>query len=139
MDKNIEQILNMVSDGKISAEEAEKLITAVEKQDEIYKIDINETNSDAPKKKMSGKLLHIHVFEKKANGEKPTKVNVHVPLPLLKWGLKMGKNFDIGNDRVTNALKDVDIDEIIRMVEDGYEGTLVEVEEENTEIRIYIE
>lgn len=52
-------------------------------------------------------------------------VNINMPIAVVKWGLKMGQAF-------SPKMKDVDVDwdAVIAMVQQGYHGKLVEVEDE---------
>jgi len=71
------RILKMVENGTISAEEASKLLTAL-------------NLSEAPKKK--AKWLKIRIYEN--NNPKPN-VNVSVPLSVAKLAAKIGGKFKI--------------------------------------------
>lgn len=73
------------------------------------------------RKDFSKMMLRINVLS--AQGDK---VKVNLPMPLLKTGLQIGMNMEtMGN---YDALKDIDFDAILKMVENGVIGKLVEVE-----------
>jgi hypothetical protein len=81
------QILQMLSEGKISADEAERLIAAMEQPSSFP------TMSDAG---LSGagkprpKYLRVVVDSEEDGGhEGPTKVNVRVPMQLLRAGVRL--------------------------------------------------
>ncbi len=116
------KILKMLEDKKISAEEAAKLLEALESSEKK-----NETFSAK-----GGKTLRIRVFENDLN--KP-KVNVNIPLPLVKF---LGK---IMPDTAKIKLNQhgVSFEQILEMVEKEQVGKLVEVQEENERVEIYIE
>ena len=105
------RILKMLEEGKITAEEAAKLLGAVET-----------TAAEA----VSGgvkKVLHIEV---KGDADKKAKVNVNIPLELIRIGLQMvPKEYQKKLEE-----KGMDLDKIIEMIEAGAEGRLVEVEHE---------
>ena len=71
-------------------------------------------------------LLKIRVL---SEGDK---VNINLPLPLLKAGIELGMQMPQmkGND----AIKDIDFSSIIMLAEQGAIGKLVEVESENGDI-----
>src|SRR5580704_3648186 len=80
------QILQMLSDGKINADEAERLIAAMEQS-------TPSTSSDtgtAIAGKTRPKYLRVQVDSEDDGGhEGPTKVNVRVPMQLLRAGVKL--------------------------------------------------
>jgi hypothetical protein len=118
------KILKMVEDKKISAEEAAKLLEALESSAGIEK----------SSQEKYGKTLRIKVFE--GDLSKP-KVNVNIPLTIVKF---IGK---LMPDRVKTKLDEynVSFEQIMEMIEKGETGKLVEVEdtEENERVEIYIE
>lgn len=125
------KILNMVAEGKIKPEEAERLITALK--------DVSE----------KVRFLKVRVFEK--DKEKP-KVKVDIPIGALKLFLKLGatiqgfapegfkmnikgKEFKI--DEFTPEL----IDKILSEIGEDGKFTLVEVDDsdKNERVEVYIE
>ena len=85
MGEHRRQILQMLAEGKISADEAERLIAAVEEPTSARPSD-----SGAPAGKSRPKYLRVQVDseEDSAHGG-PTKVNVRVPMQLLRAGVKL--------------------------------------------------
>lgn len=83
MSKNRKQILEMLSSGKINADEAERLLAALETE--------NQPSSDAGSAKTSGPLKYLRVVVDAADpgADGPTKVNVRVPLQLLRAGVRL--------------------------------------------------
>jgi len=86
MSEHRRQILQMLSEGKISADEAERLIAAVEEP--------VGTKSTDPALESAGKCrpkyLRVVVDSEDDGGhEGPTKVNVRVPMQLLRAGVKL--------------------------------------------------
>ena len=69
-------------------------------------------------------VLRILVTQK--NGET---VNIKIPMPMVKAGVKMGMKMG-GN----KSLESVDFNEIIKMVEQGMIGEVMEVETEDGEV-----
>ncbi|MFZ0863678.1 MAG: hypothetical protein WAN18_23645 [Candidatus Sulfotelmatobacter sp.] len=85
MNEHRRQILQMLSEGKVSADEAERLISAMEEP--------SATKSDlGPKPAGKGrpKYLRVQVDSEDGGGhDGPTKVNVRVPMQLLRAGVKL--------------------------------------------------
>jgi hypothetical protein len=86
MNEHRRQILQMLSDGKVSADEAERLISAVE-EPSAGRSSENVSDSAA---KARPKYLRVQVDSENDDGhEGPTKVNVRVPMQLLRAGVKL--------------------------------------------------
>jgi len=119
------KILDMVVEGQITADEAEKLMAAADKAE------IGETGGDH-----SNRFLIIKVQQ----GEK-TNVNVRLPIGLARIAkMFIPKNIDINGEPIN-----VDIDEILRLVETEVTGNIVEVHQvddetgDRTDVEIYLE
>lgn len=85
MNEHRRQILQMLSEGKISADEAERLISAAEG---LAGVKTNENWGTAGKSRP--KYLRVVVdSEEDGRNEGPTKVNVRVPMQLLRAGVKL--------------------------------------------------
>jgi hypothetical protein len=86
MNEHRRQILQMLSEGKISADEAERLIAALE-AGSAGKPTENAYGAEA---KARPKYLRVQVDSEDHDGhEGPTKVNVRVPMQLLRAGVKL--------------------------------------------------
>lgn len=115
------QILRMLEEGKVSAEEAAKLLEAV-----------GEPGSGPVPSggRRRNRFLRVHVME----GER-TKVNVNLPIDLARVALRF-----IPKD----ALKDhgvaelVDLDKIVALLEEGFEGKIVDVEDKDSNTRVEV-
>lgn len=85
MNEHRRQILQMLSEGKISADEAERLIAAMEEPSATKFVDPN--IGVAAK---NPKYLRVVVdSEEDGHHEGPTKVNVRVPMQLLRAGVRL--------------------------------------------------
>jgi len=123
------KIIDLVSQGKISAEEAAKLLQALNPKTQVIK---------------KGKRLVLQV--KKEGAEKP-KVNLSIPINLAKIGIsflsKNGKiNASFGKSNFD--FSSINWKEIIEMATSGEIGELfyLEVEEDDgsiTTIRVFVE
>jgi len=86
MNEHRRQILQMLSEGKINADEAERLISALE-EPSAGKSSDNVSSSEA---KARPKYLRVQVDSEDDGGrEGPTNVNVRVPMQLLRAGVKL--------------------------------------------------
>jgi hypothetical protein len=86
MNEHRRQILQMLSEGKISADEAERLLSAMEEPVGV--------KSDSPGGGSTGKTrpryLRVLVDSEEDGGhDGPTKVNVRVPMQLLRAGVRL--------------------------------------------------
>jgi hypothetical protein len=85
MSEHRRQILQMLAEGKISADEAERLISAFE-QPTVRSSEPDST----PTLKPRPKYLRVQVDSEDDGGhDGPTKVNVRVPMQLLRAGVKL--------------------------------------------------
>lgn len=86
MSEHRRQILQMLSEGKISADDAERLISAFEQPPAARSYESNSTTAG----KSSPKYLRVVVDSEDDGGnDRPTKVNVRVPMQLLRAGVKL--------------------------------------------------
>lgn len=79
------------------------------------------------RKSMDDMMFRIYVNS--ADGDK---VKVNLPMPLVKMGLEMGMKMPQVSGNA--ALKDIDFEQLTRMVESGLIGKLVEVESADGDI-----
>lgn len=119
------QILNMVSEGKISAEEGAKLLAALE----------TDKKKPAPPRPPSApgesKWFRVRVTDLETG---KNKVSVNLPIGLVDVGVRMGARF-------APELADMDLGEVIEQVKSGAQGKIIEVEdqEDGERVEIYIE
>jgi len=113
-------ILQMVSEGKISAEEAAKLMEA-----------LHSPSSAASTSPKAANWFHVRVSDL-ATGK--AKVNVNLPFSLVRAGIKVGARF-------SPELNGVDWEEVVSAIQEGTPGRIVEVEDEDggEKVEIYVE
>ncbi len=93
--------------------------------------DYKSVQEQEPQKPKKPGTLYIDVVEKSGK-----KVNLKVPMAMLKFGMKLTNNVMKNNE----DLKNVDFEEISRMIENGYTGVIMDVQEEDGEtVKIYVE
>ena len=89
MNEHRRQILEMLSAGKISADEAERLITAMESPSSSFSASENESGTAS---RPRPKYLRVLVDTDEGSSgayDGPTKVNVRVPMQLLRAGVRL--------------------------------------------------
>ena len=114
------QILKMVQEGKISAEEAAQLLEALE---EGVKVTGGTTEAAPPATGPLGRQprwLRVRVTD--SDTGRP-RVNVRLPLSMVKVGLKMGTRF-------SPEIEGLDTNELMQMIESGEIGQIVDVQDE---------
>lgn len=79
MNEQRKDILGMLAEGKITAEEAEQLIAALERDQPAASLDAR------PK----GKAKYLRVVVDAVENGEPARVNVRVPLQLLRAGVQL--------------------------------------------------
>lgn len=116
------QILRMLEEGKVSAEEAAKLLEAVEPP--------GERRPFVPEGGARNRFLRVLITE-----GNQTKVNVNLPLSLARVALNFVPK-DLLKDKGVAEL--VDLDEIVRMLEEGFEGKIVDIEDGDSDTRVEV-
>jgi hypothetical protein len=115
------RILQMISEGKITAEEGVKLLNALR----------NSSASPSPPRPGTGRWFRVRVTDI-ATGR--TKINVNLPLSLVKAGVKMGARF-------SPEVEDLDWEEIVTAIHEGASGKIVDVEDEQggEKVEVFVE
>ena len=111
------QILQMISEGKISAEEGSRLLKAIASQDRPGR------TSEA----LRDRWLRVRVFNTVTG--KP-KVNFSLPIGLVSVGLKLGAQF-------VPELADIE-DELMTAAGEGTQGKILEVEDPDDDERVEV-
>ena len=143
MNDDRRSILQMLADGKITADEAERLLAALDRTDPAPSRAAALSGSNA-----APKYLRVTVDTDEPGEGGPTKVNIRVPMALLRAGVRLtslippkardqvnaelaknGVPFDIGQLRPEN-LEDL-VDQLNELT--------VDVDQERTKVRIYCE
>jgi hypothetical protein len=118
------KILNMIREGKISAEEGAKLLSA---------LGDTEKPSRMPSTRTTGEPRWFRVRVTDLVSGK-TKVSVNIPFGLMEWGLQIGTQF-------APEVADLDFEQLKEMLQSGVEGKVVDVidEEDGEHVEIFIE
>ena len=84
MNEQRRQILEMLAEGKVTADEAERLIDALERQQP------ESPPGTAPRPKTRPKYLRVVLSSADSpGGDVPSRVNIRVPLQLLRAGVRL--------------------------------------------------
>lgn len=144
MSEDRRSILQMLAAGKVTADEAERLIAALERQPAGA---LPGAGPAAGHNKPPPKYLRVSVDTEDGH-DGPTKVNVRVPMQLLRAGVRLssiipphararvneamarnGVPFDI------NAIRPENLEELVEQLND----LTVDVDQERTKVRIFCE
>jgi hypothetical protein len=119
------RILEMVSENKIDAQEAARLLSALNNASPDTESQVETTQAG------KAKWFRVRVTDLETGR---TKVNVNLPLSLVKVGLRVGA-------RVSPEVEDLDWDELMVAIQEGAAGKLVEVEdmEDGEKVEVYVE
>ncbi|MBT9134038.1 MAG: hypothetical protein DDT37_01529 [Firmicutes bacterium] len=128
------QILKLVQEGKVTPDEATKLLQALEGK-----------SADKSVTTSSGKMLRIRVTE--SGG---TKVNLNLPMSIVEAAVDLGIKFVPGfvdefvpgfvpgfvNDE---KLRGIDLTAVMEAIKQGLTGKIVEVDSEEAKVEISVE
>jgi len=119
------QILKMVSEKKITAEEGARLLSALEPD---KKREQRVVMVGAPS---SPRWFRIRVTDLETG---KSKVNVNLPMSLVNVGIKMGARF-------APEVEGVDFDEVVEQIKSGAQGKIIDVEDvqDGERVEIYVE
>lgn len=126
MKEEIKQILKMVEDKKISAEEAEKLIESIDEGQNAESINKNEFIQEP-------KFLRIHVVDD------DDKVDIKLPISMIEVGMKLGMNIGPKFSPEMEKLDGIDINGLMAAIKEGARGKIVDIKTDDEIVEIYVE
>ena len=97
------RILQMISEGKVTAEEGAKLLSA-----------LRTSESPAPEGKKKGRWFRVRVTDMETDR---VKVNVNLPMSLVSVATKMGARF-------SPEMEDFDWNELMAAIDEGAAGSV---------------
>ena len=114
------QILNMLEAGQINAEEAAKLLEALDASAKGHAQSGEHAN-----------WLRVRVTDTQTG---QSKVNVNIPMSLVNLGLKIGARF-------APDVEELDLEEMVAAIRTGVQGRIADVEdvEEGERVEIFVE
>ena len=140
MNEQRKDILDMLAEGKITAEEAEQLIAALERDQPP-----TASSLDARPK---GKAKYLRVVVDAVENGEPSRVNVRVPLQLLRAGVRLAAlippqalgrvNAELNKSGVPFDLTQLKPEQLEELVEHLDEMT-VEVDAPDAKVRVFCE
>lgn len=135
MDQEALEILRMVQEGRVSAEQGAKLLEALKAPPG--------TGPEAGRQK--ARFVRVHVEIQQEEGEN-VNVSLNLPLALADLALKLAEGMKIQHDGQSIQIGDyvaklsgMDMGSILHMVKDGAEGKLVDVHLTEDERKIRVE
>lgn len=140
MNEERRQVLQMVAEGTITADQAERLIDALEREQP------ESLPGAAPRPKRRPKYLRVVMAE--TSGGEPSRMNIRVPLQLLRAGARLTSlippqvlakvNTELAKSGVPidlTELKPQQIEELIEQLDD----VTVDVEDPDSKIQVFCE
>ena len=112
------QILSMIQNGQVSAEEGAKLLAALKAG----------TQGSAPAESGPARWLRVRVTDLHTG---KNKVNMNIPMTLVSVGMKMGARF-------VPDTQGVNYEELAAAIQSGAQGRMVDVEDEESGERVEI-
>lgn len=144
MSENRRRILDLLSEGKITVDEAERLLSvAGEPAGQVSTVGI----AEQPRKPQP-KFLRVVVEPAEGPGSKPERVNVRVPVALLRAGMKFASVIpSAASSQINQKLKEQGIDMDIRDLKledleklvDALSELEVDVDSPEAKVRVYFE
>jgi hypothetical protein len=144
MNENRRQILEMLAAGKINADEAERLLNALE----YGPLPADATTVSAAPMKAKAKYIRVTVDAESAPGKTPTKVNVRVPMQLLRSGVRLASLIPVqAREHVESAMREkgiaFDLSQIrpenLEEIVDQLQELTVDVDDEHARVRVFTE
>ena len=124
MEEDRMMILKMLQEGKIDADQAAKLLEALE-------VGKAEDKKESAKEERSGRWFRIRVSDSITGSQK---TNIRIPMGLMNAGFRIGAQF-------SPDLANVNSDEIMTAIRAGKTGLIIDVidDEDNEQVEIFIE
>jgi hypothetical protein len=123
------KVLKMLEDGKITAEDAARLLKTLDDVDN--KPGKFPFDSPTPPPTSGGRWFRVRVTDIESG--KP-RVNIRMPVSVVKSGLKMGAHF-------SPNIEDMDLKRLSEVIESGEIGQVVDVydDEDGEHVEVFIE
>jgi len=127
-------VLKLLKDGKITAEEAAKLLETIDRTDPKKKkarADAADMDADMDAIKGQGKFFRVKITDSTSG---KIRANIRIPLSVMGAGAKFGAHF-------APQINGIESEELMRAVRDGEVGKILDVfdDEDDEHVEIYIE
>ena len=142
MNEERRQILQMLAEGKVTADEAERLLNAIEGSGAALGA------SPAGRPGGKPKYLRVLVDAEDHHTVKPVKVNIRVPVQLMRAGVRLSALMPTqARDQVNKALREqgipVDVGQLrpdnLEELLDHLNDLTVDVDQEKAKVRVFCE
>ncbi len=142
MSEQRQKILTMLAEGKITADEAERLLAAMDSASQPPR-----EEPIPPKSGRGPKFLHVQV-QSEAGERGKDNVNIRIPLMLLKAGIKLGtlvpeKTRQKLSSQLNSKGLDIDLNQLdaekIDILIRGLEESSIEVDSDKDKVRIFVD
>mgnify|MGYP000849200504 CR=1 FL=1 len=122
------QVLKMIQQGLISAEQGLQLLTALEEKPKGSNTAQQQETSVAGR---GGRWFRVRVTDMSTG---KTRVNIRMPVSVLSAGMKMGARF-------SPEIEGMDIEKLITIIRSGETGQIVDVfdQEDGEHVEVFIE
>jgi len=140
MNEQRRQILHMLAEGKVTADDAERLINALERERP------EPAPGAAPRPKSRPKYLRV-VVEDNSAGE-PSRVNIRVPLQLLRAGVRLTSlippqaltkiNAELGKSGVPIDLTELKPQQLEELI-DQLDEVTIDVNDSSAKVQVFCE
>lgn len=144
MNEQRRQILEMLAEGKITADEAERLINAVER-------DQPESQAgavSAPQSRPRARPKYLRVVVEDSGGDEPSRINIRVPLQLLRAGVRLASlvppqlltkiNAELDKSGVPIDLTELKPQQLEELV-DQLDEVTIDIDDPGTKLRVFCE
>jgi hypothetical protein len=141
MNEQRRQILQMLAEGKITADETERLIDALQRQQP----DSPPAAESRPKPRP--KYLRV-VMDDNSGGDGPSRINIRVPLQLLRAGVRLASlippqaltklNAELDKSGVPIDLRELKPQHLEELI-DQLDDVTVDVDDPDTKMRVFCE
>jgi hypothetical protein len=142
MNDDRRSILNMLADGKITADQAERLLAALDGPQ------VGKARTAAPGHNGAPKYLRVSVDTDEPGEGGPTRVDIRVPMSLLRAGVRLTSIIppaarDKVNEELAKSGVPFDINQLrpenLEDLVDQLNDLSVDVDQEKTKVRIFCE
>lgn len=141
MNEQRRQILEMLADGKITADEAERLIDALDREEP------EPSPGTVSRQKSRPKYLRVVVIDNSA-GDEPSRVNVRIPLQLLRAGVRFASLIPPQavtkiNEKLDESGVPIDLTELkpqqLEELIDHLDDLTIDVDDPNSKVQVFCE
>jgi hypothetical protein len=144
MNEHRRAILDMLATGKVTADEAERLLAALDKGQSVGAVAAASNAPAAPR----SRYLRVLVESQDADEDGPVKVNVRVPMQLLRAGVRLASLIPAqARDHVNEAMREkgmaIDLNQIkpenLEELIDQLNDLTVDVDQKSNKVRVFCE